>query len=271
MTINREVAELMALRLTSTITSAVDVADTFNEALRLATVALQEPREAPEVEPGTAGTATVRGIGDGVRVYRIDHSAERGYGWVAATEVPTDRFGIVFEDDEVTDFVPNPDAAALRAEVERLQGELYSERNAVETMVGLRKGIADWAAMQKARADTAEARLARVTLVDVEQVIERWLGNGPMGNLGVGWAVAIGSAAAEIAALMAADAPAVEVVDLSDQSREQIAEQYGQDTAEFLTGGAGTGDVWSVYETSTSSIGLSQHDPNGCGDPSCDC
>lgn len=80
-----------------------DTPETFNPNLWT----LTDHQPAPGWEPGTTGAATVRGIGDGVRVYRIDHSARGESGWVAATEFPTDRFGVVFEDDEVTDFVPD--------------------------------------------------------------------------------------------------------------------------------------------------------------------
>lgn len=194
MTINREAAEQMAARLTSTITSAVDVADTFNEALRLATVALQEPREAPEVEPGTAGTATVRGV-EGVRVMRLAESPTNSSRWASATPGPMGNR--IWEDISVTDFVPDPDTAALRAQLEdanralselapiiadldddtvhdgsmaeilrsgiaRLRGEVRTH----EALAAVRPSNAQYAAKireQVTRADAAEARLARLT------------------------------------------------------------------------------------------------------------
>ena len=64
--------------------------------------------------PGTAGRASVRGVGDGVRVMRVDHSARGEVGWVAATEFPSDRFGVVFEDHEVTDFVPDGSTTTVK-------------------------------------------------------------------------------------------------------------------------------------------------------------
>lgn len=120
MTINREAAELMALRFTN----AVDAAHTFAEALRLATVALQEPREVPEVAPGTAGTATVRGV-EGVRVMRSHRTGSVASAfWLSGAEV--DGY-LQHPANVVRDFVPDPDTAALRAEVERLHGALRAE------------------------------------------------------------------------------------------------------------------------------------------------
>lgn len=251
MTINREAAEQMAARLTS----AVDVVDTFKEALRLATVALQEPREVSERAPGTTGAATIS-------TCETTGSTTQVHGmWFQRSGQPlsfvTDD-GNVWADHMVTSFVPDPDTAALRTEVDRLGVALEAERtgacmscngtgviDSAEHRCGFCNGrgyhVSEWETkfhqaertialqeariaeyevakanliraqeieeearlFEQARADAAEARLARVTQVDVEQIIERWLGNGPMGNLGVGWAVAVGSAAAEVAALVA--------------------------------------------------------------------
>lgn len=66
---------------------------------------------APIVLPGTAGTATVRGV-EGVRVMRIERWGGRGYDWTLAyarPEIPgdtyTDRLNVTERD--VADFVPD--------------------------------------------------------------------------------------------------------------------------------------------------------------------
>lgn len=74
-------------------------------------------REVPEWEPGTVGTATVRGV-EGVRVMRL--STNR---WVSPRVPVGDRTGLfnwLHSDRELEHFVPD-DAEALRAEVERLR------------------------------------------------------------------------------------------------------------------------------------------------------
>lgn len=86
-----------------------------------------QPAPNPEWKPGTTGTATIRGFED-VRVFRIDHSARGEWGWVAATAFPTDRFGVVFEDDEISDFVPDePRPLPTREQVEHaVQGTVLA-------------------------------------------------------------------------------------------------------------------------------------------------
>lgn len=150
MTINREAAEQMAARLTSTISSAVDAAETFNEALRLATVALQETRDVPEVEPGTVGTATVRGV-EGVRVVRTDRSPESDLTGVWFTPVEEQIGGWWHPESEVTSFVPDPDTAALRDLLEIAEAQ-RNEANA--------------------RADAAETRLARVSRERIAEALK---------------------------------------------------------------------------------------------------
>lgn len=260
MTINREAAELMAVRLTN----AVDAAHTFAEALRLATVALQEPREAPEVAPGTAGTATVSGK-RGVRVMRVqpDDRAERVYVWISDHTV-----GGMFAhaDEDVTAFVPDPDTAALRAEVERLNGELESERHAVETQSGQYEGLANWAKEQRdragtaeARADAAEARLARVSTAIAAQITsweaensERWAEIHTSVKVAIDAAqYAVVENLRDLLALAASDEQAAEV------RRELITVPYD-----------GHGDDVTCPDCPHST---SHHDPIACGDPSCDC
>ncbi len=74
-------------------------------------------REVPEWEPGTVGTATVRGV-EGVRVMRLGTNR-----WVSPRVPVADRtelFNWLHSDRELEHLVPD-DAEELRAEVERLR------------------------------------------------------------------------------------------------------------------------------------------------------
>ena len=174
MTINREAAELMALRLTN----AVDAAHTFAEALRLATVALQETREVPEYEAG---------FGEA----RLGVTRVRGFvAWDTGSEQPLFFYingrGEQTATTDWSDFVPDPDTAALRAEVEvegsffpvrdlprilgnhmRMSREYAQSAKALEVQRDDARAeverLRSAAAREKIRADAAEALLARVT------------------------------------------------------------------------------------------------------------
>lgn len=70
------------------------------------------------VETGPIGTAIVAGWDGRHRVMRVDHSVRGEVGWIAVSAWPLARFGILFEDDEISDFVPD-DMTSLVAEVEQ--------------------------------------------------------------------------------------------------------------------------------------------------------
>lgn len=135
-------------------------------------------RSVPEVEPGTVGTATVRGI-EGVQVVRTSRTVANNRDVAWFTPIEEQIGGWWHREDEVTSFVPDPDTAALRAEVERLLGALRSVpgytspetfRRAVEDLVREREGWRTTAMTNTehhkralARAAAAESRLRDLT------------------------------------------------------------------------------------------------------------
>ena len=139
-------------------------------------------REVPEWEPGTAGTAKVRGV-EGVRVMRTSGTGGADLVWLSASMVSGVRGHV---EGDVTDFVPD-DAEALRrslevaregyrkeaaawrardtrmgAEVERLEAEVKRLRAARQAPT--RKRIVD--AMWPDAPESARAGMTHLDIVD---------------------------------------------------------------------------------------------------------